>query len=135
MAAKILCVVFTYVAIGESDRARHSQSFLLVGISYEILVQKAVTLILCADGKGRAAELYSAGKLKPFHLERWDLAHRATDFAKWAGASNFYDIQYEHVRGQWKFHSAGLVHSCPTPPQVHKSYAFAYMILHAFAGL
>jgi len=56
----------------------------------------ALDTVQLEDGKGRAAELYSAGKLKPFHLERWDLAHRATDFAKWAGASNFYDIQYEH---------------------------------------
>lgn len=42
-------------------------------------------------------QLWRNGKLKPFHLERWDLAHRATDFAKWPGASDLYDIQYEHV--------------------------------------
>ena len=51
-----------------------------------------------ADGKAAAAQLYRDGKIKPFHLERWDLAHRATDFAKWAGATSFYDIEYAHVR-------------------------------------
>lgn len=37
------------------------------------------------------------GELKPFHLERWDLAHRATNYSRWVAATGFYAIQYEHV--------------------------------------
>lgn len=36
-------------------------------------------------------------QLKPFHLERWDLAHRATNYSRWATAEAYYDIEYEHV--------------------------------------
>lgn len=36
-------------------------------------------------------------ELKPFHLERWDLAHRATNYSRWATADQYYDIEYEHV--------------------------------------
>ena len=37
-------------------------------------------------------------ELKPFHVERWDLAHRAVDYPRWATADAVYDIVYEHVR-------------------------------------
>ena len=37
-------------------------------------------------------------QLKPFHVERWDLAHRAVDYPRWATAGAVYDITYEHVR-------------------------------------
>ena len=37
------------------------------------------------------------GELKPFHLERWDLAHRATNYSRWAAADGPYAIEYEHV--------------------------------------
>ncbi len=39
-------------------------------------------------------------ELKPFHVERWDLAHRAVDYPRWATAGAVYDITYEHVRLQ-----------------------------------
>lgn len=56
--------------------------------------------IMCpfAEGKKRAAGMYTKKRLKPFHIERWDLAHRATDYDKWINASKFYAVEYEHVR-------------------------------------
>lgn len=57
-----------------------------------------------AEGKSRAAAQYNKKRLKAFHIERWDLAHRATDYDKWTTATDFYDIEYEHVSGcdtQW----------------------------------
>ncbi len=56
------------------------------------------TMCLFAEGKKRAAGMYTKKRLKPFHIERWDLAHRATDYDKWTNASNFYAVEYEHVR-------------------------------------
>lgn len=50
-----------------------------------------------AEGKQRAVAQYKKKRLKPFHIERWDLAHRATDYDKWTTAKDFYDIEYEHV--------------------------------------
>lgn len=54
-------------------------------------------LAYCAEGKPRAAAQYRKKRLKPFHIERWDLAHRATDYDRWTTAKDFYDIEYEHV--------------------------------------
>jgi hypothetical protein len=53
---------------------------------------------LGAEGKKEAVYLYGRKDLVPFHLERWDLAHRATDFEKWVNATDYYGVAYEHVR-------------------------------------
>ncbi len=55
-------------------------------------------MLLCAGGKGEAANMLGRKELKPFHVERWDLAHRAVDYPRWATAGAVYDITYEHVR-------------------------------------
>lgn len=52
----------------------------------------------CAGGKAEAAAMLGRKELKPFHVERWDLAHRAADYPRWATADSFYEIAYEHVR-------------------------------------
>ena len=37
-------------------------------------------------------------KIKAFHIERWEFAHRNTDYEKWTTAKDFYEVQYENVR-------------------------------------
>jgi hypothetical protein len=58
---------------------------------------KTVAYFCDAEGKQRAAAQYKKKRLKPFHIERWDLAHRATEYDRWTTAKDFYDIEYEHV--------------------------------------
>lgn len=48
-------------------------------------------------GKEVAAAMLARKELRPFHLNRWDLAHRATDYGRWATSRQFYLVNYEHV--------------------------------------
>ena len=57
-------------------------------------------------------------ELKPFHLERWDLAHRATDYTKWSTADEYYDIQYEHVRPGKRAQACRAPHRRPSAQDV-----------------
>jgi hypothetical protein len=80
-----------------SDCAHHPCILPNLRLSHRLQMSQRVHVANVAEGKQRAAAQYKRKRLKAFHIERWDLAHRATDYDKWATAKDFYDIEYEHV--------------------------------------
>lgn len=57
--------------------------------------ETALTTTRLDNAKPQAVKLYREGQLVPFHLARWDLAHRATNYSRWADSATFYDIEHE----------------------------------------
>ncbi len=51
----------------------------------------------CAGGKAEALAGIGQGLLQPFHVNRFQAGHSATDFPRWLVADDLYPTQYAVV--------------------------------------
>lgn len=53
--------------------------------------------VVCVGGKAEVVAGLEQGVLQPFHENRWELGHSATDFARWCKTDEPYDIENSWV--------------------------------------
>lgn len=51
----------------------------------------------CAGGKAEALSGLGQGLLQPFHVNRFEPGHSATDYARWSTTAEPYSVQYRVV--------------------------------------
>lgn len=54
-------------------------------------------MLVLAGGKAEALAGLGQGSLQPFHVDRFEPGHGATNFARWSTSNVTYDVSYSMV--------------------------------------
>lgn len=91
------CVLWSWQTLSCSAAAAIAARQLLFSLGFYIPWLCMCFMLVLAGGKAEALAGLGQGSLQPFHVDRFEPGHSATNFARWSTSNETYDVSYSMV--------------------------------------